>query len=82
MILLMSQIHDPALPPSRLVPDLPPAIDALVLRCLAKDPTDRFASMDDLGEALAAAQAALDVPVPPRDGAATSRMASTTPHVE
>ena len=60
----------------------PTCHSAKVPRCLAKDPTDRFASMDDLGEALAAAQATLDVPVPPRDGAATSRMASTTPHVE
>ncbi len=78
-ILLMSQIHDPALPPSVLVPELAPAIDELVLRCLAKDPSDRFASMDDLGEALAVARAALDAPVPPRGGAATTRVPAATP---
>ena len=38
-------------PPSQLVPDLAPALDDLVMRCLAKDPEDRFAD----GSALAAA---------------------------
>ena len=37
-------------PPSRHNPALPPAFDRIVLRCLAKDPADRYAS----GEALAA----------------------------
>src|SRR5215510_11918168 len=35
-------------PASQYVPELPPAVDALLLRCLAKSPQDRFASMAEL----------------------------------
>jgi len=52
--MIVSQIgHDPPLP-SSLVPELPPAIDALVLKCLAKSPDARFASMTELARAGAA----------------------------
>ncbi len=37
--------------PSELAPELSPAVDALVLRCLAKDPQDRFQSMSELSAA-------------------------------
>lgn len=33
--------------PSRLRPDVPPALDQLVLRCLMEKPEDRFASTDE-----------------------------------
>ena len=46
---LMSAIlRDDPPPPSRLVPGLPPALDHVVRRCLAKDPEDRWASAHDL----------------------------------
>ena len=52
--MIVSQIgHDPPLP-SSLVPELPPAVDALVLKCLAKSPDARFASMTELARAGAA----------------------------
>jgi len=44
-------------PPSSLVPELSPAIDAWMERALAKQPTDRFASATDLAIALEAALA-------------------------
>jgi serine/threonine protein kinase len=42
-------------PPSarRLVPELSPALDEILLRALAKDPADRFQSMAEFGAALA-----------------------------
>jgi len=41
-------------PPSRLDPELPPALDALILRLLAKEPEGRFPSAAAVREALAA----------------------------
>jgi tetratricopeptide (TPR) repeat protein/predicted Ser/Thr protein kinase len=39
-------------PPSRFRPGLPPEVDAVVLRCLAKRPEDRYASVGALQEEL------------------------------
>jgi serine/threonine protein kinase len=39
-------------PPSRHAPDLPPGLDALVMRALARDPADRFATALDMAEKL------------------------------
>src|SRR5262249_9097493 len=43
-------------PPSRLSPEVPPALDAIVLRCLERDPARRFATASDLDAALSAIQ--------------------------
>jgi serine/threonine-protein kinase len=40
-------------PPSRLVPEVPAALDAVVLRCLEREPGRRFATASDLEHALA-----------------------------
>ncbi len=40
-------------------PDIPPGIAAVVLRCMAKDPNERFKSADEVGAALAAASPTL-----------------------
>lgn len=46
---LMSAIlRDDPLPPSTLAPGIPPALDHVVRRCLAKDPEERWASAHDL----------------------------------
>jgi len=42
---------DPA-PPSRHNPAVPPTLDRIVARCLAKNPQDRFAHCDELASAL------------------------------
>jgi serine/threonine-protein kinase len=53
--LIVAHLREPAPPPSALVPTLPTVIDAIVLRCLAKSPGDRFQSMHELAHALGAA---------------------------
>ena len=44
----------PVPPPSQLNPDVDPAIDRIVLRCLAVDPAERYASAAELSAALGA----------------------------
>jgi serine/threonine protein kinase len=39
-------------PPSHHNPSLPPAFDHIVMRCLAKDPADRYATAEALGASL------------------------------
>ena len=52
--LLVKHMAEPPRPPSALRPDVPPAIESIVLRLLEKDPARRFQSAEDLSAALAA----------------------------
>jgi tetratricopeptide (TPR) repeat protein len=45
-------VAEPAPPPSRIQPDIPAALDAVCARALAKDPAERFASMEEFAAAL------------------------------
>ncbi|MCO5170263.1 MAG: serine/threonine protein kinase [Planctomycetes bacterium] len=45
-------IRDAAPAPSTLAPGVPPALDAICARCLAKDPADRYPTAAALGEDL------------------------------
>ena len=56
--LMRAHAAGPPPPPSQRVP-IPPALDALVVRCLAHDPEARFQGMAALEAALAEARAAL-----------------------
>lgn len=63
--------------PMALKPDVPEALSAIVIRCLAKDPADRFATMDEVAAALEAAGRSPGLPRPaiPRSaGPVTSAM--------
>ncbi|HET9624350.1 MAG TPA: serine/threonine-protein kinase [Kofleriaceae bacterium] len=61
--LIVAHLDDTPPAPSSFVPDLPPAVDALVLRCLAKAPADRFPSMSELAHAIGELHLELDAPV-------------------
>jgi serine/threonine protein kinase len=53
-VLLRMHIHDPPSAPSAVAPeqDIPLGLEAVILRCLAKNPAARFQTMADVGEAL------------------------------
>jgi serine/threonine-protein kinase len=53
----LKQVSEQPAPPSTLNPGVPPALDAVVLRALAKDPANRFASAEEFSRALDAAEA-------------------------
>jgi serine/threonine-protein kinase len=48
----MRHVHDPAPRPSQIVPGLPPQVDSIILRALAKDPTKRWGSAGAFARAL------------------------------
>ena len=45
-------LNDEPVPPSQHNPAVPPALDLVVARCLAKNPDDRFASCEELAKSL------------------------------
>jgi serine/threonine protein kinase len=55
-------LHDPLKGPSTFAPDLPPALDAVVLRALERDPSKRYDTAAQMADALEDALA----PMPPR----------------
>ena len=48
----LKHVSEPPSPPSQLNPAVPPALDAVVLRALEKDPALRFADADEFAAAL------------------------------
>jgi hypothetical protein len=53
--ILLGHLQTPPTPLRSKIPErVSPAVDALILRCLAKEPTDRFQTMAELSDAVAA----------------------------
>ena len=50
---MISHARDAVPPPSRFASDLPADVEAILLKCLAKEPAERYASSAALGRALA-----------------------------
>ena len=50
---LIAHARDPVEPPSRVRPGIPEDLERVVLRCLAKDPAERFPDAESLEQALA-----------------------------
>ena len=66
--LIVAHLQEAPPAPSSCVPGLPASVDALIARCLAKAPDDRFASTGELIDAIDASDAAsvVDQPRPAR----------------
>ena len=54
LAIAVQHANDPAPSPATFVPDLPPALDAIVARALRKDPAERFQTAAEFFAALAA----------------------------
>jgi protein kinase-like protein len=73
---LYAHLHDPPPAPSLYVPEVPIALDDVVIRAMSKGPDDRHPSAGDLGRAAQAALSGTAVAVPERTvatGAAATR---------
>src|SRR5262249_21174680 len=55
-----AHVEESVIPPSRHRPDIPPDLEAIVLRCLEKDPEARFPHARDLEAHLAACASSRD----------------------
>lgn len=58
MEVMIAHTRDPVPPPSRYQPDVPPDLEQVLLRCLAKNPDERYQTTPDLADALASCAAA------------------------
>jgi serine/threonine-protein kinase len=52
LAVLIAHARDPVVPPSRVRADIPEDLERVVLRCLAKDPAERFPDAEGLERAL------------------------------
>ncbi len=77
------QVHESPVPPRQVHSGVPPALEAIILKCLAKNPANRYPSAEDLRADLRRFREgnrilAEPVMAPPQDPAATGVMAATT----
>jgi serine/threonine-protein kinase len=56
--IIVKHIREPAPPLKGLAPGVPPEVEAVVMRCLEKEPAARYQSMDELIDAMRAAATA------------------------
>ncbi|MCB9611587.1 MAG: serine/threonine protein kinase [Sandaracinus sp.] len=49
---ILALVNQPVAPPSSIAPDVPPELDGIALKALARDPAERYATARDLARAL------------------------------
>lgn len=69
---LLAHLQQEPLPPSALAPELPPKLDRVLLRAMAKDPQQRYNSAAELVAALSALGNSAPADAAPRDDATTA----------
>lgn len=70
--IIQKQISEPLIPPSRYNPDVPPGVERIILRAMAKDPRARYQHASEMAVELAEAQ------VPLKSNAHTARISMAT----
>jgi serine/threonine-protein kinase len=55
-------VHTEPIPPGKLNPAIPAALDRAILKCLAKNPADRFQTGEELAQALAEVRTGVKAP--------------------
>ncbi len=58
----LMHIHNPLRPPRQINPNIPESIERIILRAMAKNPSDRFQTADEMAEALQQALTGLSRP--------------------
>ena len=48
----LKQVNEMPLPPSQINPSVDPSLESIILKCMQKDPADRFQTADELGRVL------------------------------
>jgi serine/threonine protein kinase len=65
MAVMLKHITDSLPPPSTINPDISPELERVIVKALAKDPNDRYQSVDDMIEAFNEAVGAVSEPLLP-----------------
>ncbi|HEU5347241.1 MAG TPA: serine/threonine-protein kinase, partial [Ktedonobacterales bacterium] len=77
--IIQKQINEPLIPPSRYNPDVPPAVERIILRAMTKDPHARYQRASEMAAELAEAQVSLKASArTARMGLATAKVAAAT----
>jgi serine/threonine protein kinase len=79
LAILMKHIHDPLPLPSTFRPEIPPALERVIFRALAKTPADRFATAAEMATALKQAAVEADIELPDRLSPALSFSTTEAP---
>ena len=60
VVVAMKQINEPPVPPRTYEPDIPPALEAVVMKALAKRPSERYRSAEEFSAALTEVRRQID----------------------